>query len=102
MRAGGAAVGVGELLAAHRALDAVDPSSRRDAFFALRSVMCSTHADFNLFAEGFALVFAVAADSRHPLQQLGQIERAVLPRMGIPMEADGPMELVDVPVPAAY
>ena len=102
MRAGGAAVGVGELLAAHRALDAVDPSSRRDAFFALRAVMCATHADFNLFAEAFALVFAVEEDNRDPLQQLGRIERAVLPRMGIPMEADGPMEMVDVPVPAAY
>src|SRR6185312_8876985 len=71
-------------------------------FFALRSVMCATHADFTLFAEAFAVVFAVAEDSRDPLQQLGRIERAVLPKMGIPMEADGPMEMIDVPVPAAY
>jgi uncharacterized protein with von Willebrand factor type A (vWA) domain len=102
MRAGGAAVGVGELLAAHRALDAVDPASRRDAFFALRTVMCSTRADFGLFAEAFALVFAVAEDSQDPLEQLGKIERSVLPRMGIPMEAEGEAELVDMPVPAAY
>jgi uncharacterized protein with von Willebrand factor type A (vWA) domain len=102
MRAGGAAVGVGELLAAHRALDAVDPASRRDAFFALRTVMCSTRADFGLFAEAFALVFAVAEDSHDPLEQLGKIERSVLPRMGIPMEAEGEAELVDMPVPAAY
>jgi hypothetical protein len=102
MRAGGAAVGVGELLAAHKALEAVDPSSRRDAFFALRAVMCSTHADFSLFAEAFAAVFAVADESRDPLEQLGSIERSVLPRMGIPTEADGRPELVDAPVPAAY
>ena len=38
MRAGGAPVGVGELLGAHRALAAVDASSRGDAFFALRAV----------------------------------------------------------------
>jgi uncharacterized protein with von Willebrand factor type A (vWA) domain len=102
MRAGGAAVGVGELLAAHRALAAVDPSSRRDAFFALRSVMCATHGDFSLFAEAFALVFAATDESRDPLEQLGRIERSVLPRMGIPAEADEQPELVDVPVPAAY
>jgi uncharacterized protein len=102
MRAGGAAVGVGELLAAHRALDVVDPSSRRDAFFALRTVMCSTRADFNIFAEAFALVFASAEDSTDPLEQLGKIERSVLPRMGIPTEAEGTPELVDMPVPAAY
>jgi uncharacterized protein with von Willebrand factor type A (vWA) domain len=102
MRAGGAAVGVGELLAAHRALEAVDPSARRDAFFALRTVMCSTHADFSLFAEAFALVFAADDESRDPLEQLGRIERSVLPRMGIPAEADDQPELIDVPVPAAY
>jgi uncharacterized protein len=102
MRAGGAAVGVGELLAAHRALAAVDPASRRDAFFALRAVMCSAHADFKAFAEAFAAVFAVGDDSRDPLEQLGKIERSVLPRMGIPTEAEGPLEMVDVPVPSAY
>jgi hypothetical protein len=102
MRAGGAAVGVGELLAAHSALDAVDPASRRDAFFALRTVLCSTHADFSLFAEAFALVFATEDESRDPLEQLGRIERSVLPRMGIPAEAEDQPELIDVPVPAAY
>src|SRR3954464_3857316 len=102
MRAAGAAVGVGELLAAHRALDAVDPASRRDAFFALRTVMCATRADFGVFAEAFAAVFAVAEDSHDPLEQLGKIERSVLPRMGIPTAAEGRPELVDMPVPSAY
>jgi uncharacterized protein len=102
MRLGGAAVGVGELLAAHRALEAVDPSSRRDVFFALRAVMCATRADFALFAEAFAAVFAVEDPGRDPLEQLGRLERAVLPRTGIPMESEGQAEMVDAPVPAAW
>ena len=58
MRAGGSRVGVGELLAAHRALAAVDPSSRTDAFYALRAALCSTRAELDRFADAFALVFA--------------------------------------------
>jgi uncharacterized protein len=104
MRAGGAAVGVGELLAAHRALEAVDCASRADSFFALRAALCSSHAEFALFAEAFAMVFAVEEDARDPLEQLGKIERAVLPRIGIPAEAEAEqtIELGDAPVPAAY
>ena len=37
MRAAGAHVGLGELLAAHRALAAVDAASREDAYLALRA-----------------------------------------------------------------
>jgi uncharacterized protein len=104
MRAGGAAVGVGELLAAHRALAAVDCASRADSFFALRAALCSSRTDFALFAEAFAAVFAVEEDSHDPLEQLGKIERAVLPRIGIPAEAEAEqsIELGDAPVPAAY
>jgi uncharacterized protein with von Willebrand factor type A (vWA) domain len=103
MRAGGAAVGVGELLAAHRALAAVDSASPRDSFFALRAALCSSRADFSLFAEAFAAVFAVEDESRDPLEQLGRIERAALPRIGIPAEAEPQgVELGDAPVPAAY
>jgi uncharacterized protein len=103
LRAAGAAVGVGELLAAHRALAAVDPSSRAETFFALRAALCSSRADFAIFAAAFALVFAVDEHLDDPLEQLGRIERAVLPRMGIPMETEQtPPELVDVPVPAAW
>jgi len=103
LRLAGAAVGVGELLAAHRALAAVDPSSRAETFFALRAALCSSRADFRIFAEAFAAVFAVAERLDDPLEQLGRIERAALPRMGIPMESEqAPPELVDVPVPAAW
>ena len=41
MRAGGARVGVDELLGAHRALAAVDPGDRDQAYFALRAALCS-------------------------------------------------------------
>jgi uncharacterized protein len=102
MRAGGAAVGVGELLAAHRALAAVDCASRADAYFALRAALCSSRADLALFSEAFAAVFAVADDTRDPLEQLGRIERAALPRIGIPAESEQPVELGEAPVPSAY
>jgi uncharacterized protein len=103
MRAGGARVGMGELVAAHRALAAVDASSREEAFFALRAALCSTHAELQLFAEAFAAVFAVADDERaDPLEALGESVPAALPRIALPQtEAKAP-EVVDVAVPAAY
>ncbi len=103
MRAGGARVGVGELLAAHRALAAVDPASRADAYFALRTTLCSTRAELALFAEAFAVVFAVE-EPENPLAALGEIERAAMPRVGIPQTGAAdvfPDEQGD-PVPAAY
>ena len=104
MRASGARVGVGELLAAHRALAAVDPSSREDAFFALRAALCSTRAELALFAEAFAAVFAAPGQDEHgdPLHELGEIQRAALPRIGIPAQGDASPEILDLPVPAAY
>jgi uncharacterized protein with von Willebrand factor type A (vWA) domain len=100
MRAGGAPVGVGELLAAHRALAAVDAASRADAYFALRAVLCASHADFALFAEAFAAVFARPGED--PLQELGRFERAVLPRVGVPAASEEAVGLDEAPVPAAY
>jgi uncharacterized protein len=101
MRAGGAAVGVGELLAAHRALAAVDPASRRDAYFALRAVLCASHADFALFAEAFAATFATEPDD--PLNALPQLERSVLPQVGVPATTqEESFGLEEAPVPAAW
>src|SRR5919199_22849 len=54
MRARGARVGVGEVLAAHRALAAVDAGAREPAFYALRATLCSSRADLDAFAEAFA------------------------------------------------
>src|SRR3954453_9002171 len=99
----GARVGVGELLSAHKALAAVDPSSREDAYFALRAALCSTRAELAMFADAFALVFAPPqTEDDDPLAELGRIERAALPRMGIP-QAEVPVpEEVEAPLPAAY
>ena len=45
LRAQGSRVGVGELLAAHRALAMIDSGSREDARLALRAVLCSNRVD---------------------------------------------------------
>jgi uncharacterized protein with von Willebrand factor type A (vWA) domain len=104
MRAGGAKVGVGDLLVAHRALDVIDASHREEAFYALRTALCSSHAEMAIFAEAFAVAFAAPEEeTEDPLEQLGQIERAAMPRLGIPAEA--PVAEVDVditPAPAAW
>ncbi len=57
MRAHSARPGVGSVLLAHRALAAVDPSSRDVAYLALRTVLCSSHADLERFDAAFAAVF---------------------------------------------
>ena len=49
MRAGGARVGVGELLAAHRALAAVDASDRRTSYLAARAALCARRSDLEVF-----------------------------------------------------
>jgi len=92
MRAGGARVGVGELLGAHRALAAVDPADRGAAYFALRATMCSRRDDFVAFDAAFAELFG---RDPVPVQELPDDIAAaglVLPRVGVPAE--------DVAVPA--
>jgi uncharacterized protein with von Willebrand factor type A (vWA) domain len=103
MRAGGARVGVGELIAAHRALAAVDPTDRADAYFALRTTLCSTRAELVLFREAFAAVFA-SRERENPLEALGEIEKAAMPRVGVPQTGAAPLEPDPdgTPVPAAY
>jgi uncharacterized protein with von Willebrand factor type A (vWA) domain len=86
MRAQGARVGMGELLSAHRALAAVDCSSRDEARLALRATLCSERRDLERFERAFLAVFGVPQSpvGKGPLADLGAIERAALPRMGIP------------------
>ena len=58
-----------------------------------------------LFAEAFAIAFATAEEERDdPLEQLGEIERAAMPRLGIPAEMPAPSEVdADIaPAPAAW
>jgi uncharacterized protein with von Willebrand factor type A (vWA) domain len=104
MRAQGARVGIGELLSAHRALAAVDCSCREEARLALRAALCSGKDDLERFERAFAAVFGGARDSggEDPLKELGAIERAALPRMGIPDSAPAPSSDGPAPVPAAW
>ena len=86
LRAQGSRVGVGELLAAHRALAAVDCSSREDSRLALRAALCSDRSDLPRFEAAFESVFGSGAPpaGRDPLHELGAVARAVLPRAAIP------------------
>jgi uncharacterized protein len=58
MRAGGARVGIGELLAAHRALRGLDPTNDETAYLALRASLCSRDDDIASFDAAFAEWFA--------------------------------------------
>ncbi|HEY3726645.1 MAG TPA: VWA domain-containing protein [Solirubrobacteraceae bacterium] len=104
LRAQGTRVGVGELLAAHRALDAVDASSREQARLALRTVLCSQRVDLERFDVAFLSVFGDgrAPDGEDPLSDLGAIERAALPQFGVPDASDAPAQRDAEPVPAAW
>ena len=106
MRAGGVRLGVGELLGAHRALAAVDPSDRREAYFALRTVLCSRREDFEVFDAAFSEAFGGGGGV--PAQQpdvLDDVAKMVLPRVTVPPEgpprSQGAIVEEDV-VPAAW
>jgi uncharacterized protein len=104
MRQQGARVGVGELLSAHRALAAVDCSSREEARLALRAALCSGREDLERFERAFVTVFGgpPSRAGEDPLKELGAIERAALPRMGIPDSAPAPSGDRPAPVPVAW
>jgi uncharacterized protein len=103
LRAQGSRVGMGELLTAHRALEAVDCTSREDARLALRAVLCSERADLAKFEAAFLAVFGhgETPEGASALDALGAIERAALPHAGIPgagtPPSDGLGELEAVP-----
>ena len=54
MRTRGAALGTGELIAAERALAAVDAAAPEEGRLALRTALCSSRADLAAFDEAFA------------------------------------------------
>ena len=83
MRAGGARVGVDELLAAHRALAAVDPADSRDAYFALRATLCSRRDDFVAFDAAFAELFAPPVRPAPELPDALEPAALVLPRVAV-------------------
>jgi uncharacterized protein len=87
MRAGGARVGVDELLGAHRALAAVDPADRASAYFALRAALCSKRDDLAAFDAAFAEWFAPPAQPQvEPPEALDDVASLVLPRMALPAD----------------
>jgi uncharacterized protein with von Willebrand factor type A (vWA) domain len=106
MRAGGARVGVGDLITAHRALAAVDPASRSDSYLALRAALCKRHADLEVFDAAFEATFgAPAAGPQREAVELPDAATLVLPRVGVPLppgDAGGEPPLDQVPVPAAW
>src|SRR5688500_12915290 len=93
MRAAGARVGIDELLAAHRALAAVDPADRGDAYFALRATLCSRRDDLVAFDAAFAELFAPPVQRAPELPDALEPAALVLPRVAVPAEE------VAVPVP---
>ena len=104
LRGSGVRVGLGDMLAAHRALAAVDAGSREQAFHALRATLCSSHRDVEAFAAAFEAVFAVGDPvvERDPFEELGQIARAVLPKVRVPSDDPLPTQLEVEPTPAAW
>ena len=101
MRAHGARVGLGEVLAAQRALAAVDASSRAEAFYALRAALCSTRAELIAFASAFTAVFG-AEETLSPLDELGEIAKQALPRVAVPEQGDEAPAIDLTPTPAAW
>src|SRR4051794_22275626 len=106
MRAGGARLGIGDLIGAHRALAAVDPSSRPDSYLALRAVLCSRHADLEVFDAAFDATFGgLPPQSPEPVE-LPETARLVLPRAAVPplpgQQPGDAMPPDEAPVPAAW
>ena len=110
MRRQGSRVGVGELLTAVRSLGAVDAASREDVRLALRTVLCSEHADLARFDEAFLWVFGDGATpvaggvevAQSEVPDLPELAREVLPRAGLTDPEGGAASGDAEPVPAAW
>jgi uncharacterized protein len=105
LRARDVRAGVGELLAAHRAVAAVDATDREDVRLALRAVFCSRREDLEAFDEAFVEVFGTGEVPRapNPLEELGELVREALPRHAMPSNRPGAQtDEEPEPVPAAY
>ena len=104
LRASGARVGLGELLAAHRALAAVDPSSRTDAYHALRAALCSRRQDLAAFDAAWGTVFKQATELPVP-PEFDDAMKLALPRIPSPdageRERGGEAPFGERPLPAA-
>jgi uncharacterized protein with von Willebrand factor type A (vWA) domain len=105
MRAAGSRVGVGEVLAAHRALAAVDPADPREAYHALRAVLCASRRDLAVFDAAWAATFPPEEPPvDDPLAAAMEAARTVLPRTAVP-RPEAPADVAAAepePVPAAW
>src|SRR5919107_4079766 len=81
MRAGGARVGVGDLITAHRALAAVDASSRSESYLALRAALCKRYEDLEIFDAAFEGAFPMVDPVKDAVQTLA-------PRIAVPGEGE--------------
>jgi uncharacterized protein with von Willebrand factor type A (vWA) domain len=103
MRAGGARVGVDELLTAHRALTAVDSASRAETHNALRAAMCSRHSDIPVFEASFAAVFGLSAMEEFATQVDLAAAGLVMPKVAVPGEHEVKQQSInEKPLPAAW
>jgi len=101
LRGRGVRVGVGEVVAASRALGAVDAASRADARLALRAAMCAGREDLAAFDEAFEAVFGrgepAASAAPDPVQS------AALPKApGAPVRPPPARGEAPDPIPAAW
>src|SRR3954462_696091 len=105
MRAGGARLGLGDLLTAHRALAAVDASSRDESFLALRTALCKRRSDLDIFVAAFDATFGAAEEVRREPVELPEAAKLVVPRIAVPPSGGDmgpPPTSADAPVPAAW
>jgi uncharacterized protein with von Willebrand factor type A (vWA) domain len=101
MRERGARVGVGEVLCAHRALAAVDASSRDQAYHALRAALCASRKDLEIFDAAWVRTFVTDRDA-DALDELMRSAAAVLPRATVPEEVPVPLQAEHEPTPSAW
>jgi hypothetical protein len=102
LRRHGTRVGTGEIIAAERALLAIDPASRSQARHALRATLCAGRADL----AGFDAAFARWAGARSPgadRPPIDPVATAVLPRAAVAAEGAPPVPIeADDLRPAAW
>ena len=103
LRRHGNRVGTGELVAAERALAAIDPGSRSQARHALRATLCAGKRDLAAFDAAFARWAAIGtAGPERP--EIEPLATAVLPRTAIPADRPPPptTDTDTEPRPAAW
>src|SRR3954447_1056015 len=103
MRAGGVRLGIGDLITGHRALAAVDASSREQSYLALRTALCKRHEDLEPFDAAFIALFG-EVEALQPPVELPEAASLVVPRVAVPPAPGnhGPPPPDEAPVPAAW